>query len=213
MLNLRGLLAEAESMGELKAITQPIDWDEEMGALNYMVAQREDSPVLWFQNIRDARYGSTAVFNLFGMGKDRIALSLGLPQRPPAHETWFRNVRAMHALCTEFGIPYVQVLQPILGFGRYHPTAAEDQMLRKVDGVWGGFYTKMISDFYPKATQECKKLKYCLDLTDLFENRTGVFLDPRHVIPEGHQIEAEAIFAHLKKTGTFQPRPQRLSER
>jgi len=80
MLTLRQLLTEAESMGELKTITQPIDWDEEMGALNYMVAQREDSPTLWFKNIRDAQYGSSAVFNLFGMGKDRIALSLGLPK-------------------------------------------------------------------------------------------------------------------------------------
>jgi 4-hydroxy-3-polyprenylbenzoate decarboxylase len=80
MLTLRQLLTEAEAMGELKTITQPIDWDEEMGALNYMVAQREDSPTLWFKNIRDAQYGSSAVFNLFGMGKDRIALSLGLPK-------------------------------------------------------------------------------------------------------------------------------------
>ena len=45
MLSLRQLLAEAESMGEMKAITQPIDWDEEMGALNYMVAHRENAPV------------------------------------------------------------------------------------------------------------------------------------------------------------------------
>ncbi len=84
MLTLRDLLGEAQSMGELKAITQPIDWNEEMGALNYMVAQREDSPpVLWFKNIKDAGYGSSAVFNLFGMGKDRIALSLGLPKGQP----------------------------------------------------------------------------------------------------------------------------------
>ncbi|MBI3935318.1 MAG: UbiD family decarboxylase [Acidobacteria bacterium] len=78
MLTLRQLLAESESMGQLKKITAGIDWDEEMSALNYMVAQREDSPVLWFQNIRDAQYGSTAVFNMFGMGKDRIAMALGL---------------------------------------------------------------------------------------------------------------------------------------
>ena len=80
MLTLRELLNESESMGQLKKITQKIDWDEEMGALNYMVAQKEDAPVLWFQNVRDAKYGSTAVFNLFGTGKDRIALSLGLPK-------------------------------------------------------------------------------------------------------------------------------------
>lgn len=80
MLTLRQLLSESESMGQLKKITQRIDWDEEMGALNYMVAQREDSPILWFQNVRDAKYGSSAVFNLFSMAKDRIALSLGLPK-------------------------------------------------------------------------------------------------------------------------------------
>ncbi|MBI4478966.1 MAG: UbiD family decarboxylase [Acidobacteria bacterium] len=78
MLTLRQFLSESESMGQLKKISQRIDWDEEMGALNYMVAQREDSPVLWFQNVRDAKYGSSAVFNLFSMAKDRVAMSLGL---------------------------------------------------------------------------------------------------------------------------------------
>ena len=80
MLSLRQLLDESQSMGELKEIAQSVDWCEEMSGLNYMVAQRQDAPVLWFKNIQDARYGSTAVFNLFGTGKDRIALSLGLPK-------------------------------------------------------------------------------------------------------------------------------------
>jgi UbiD family decarboxylase len=78
MLTTRQLLSECEKMGQLKKITAPIDWDEEMGALDYMVAQREDAPLLWFQNVKDAKYGATAIFNQFGMGKDRIALSLGL---------------------------------------------------------------------------------------------------------------------------------------
>ena len=82
MLSLRQLLDESRSMGELKEITQPMDWCEEMSGLNYMVAQRENAPVLWFKNVKDARYGSTAVFNLFGTGKDRIALSLGTPEGP-----------------------------------------------------------------------------------------------------------------------------------
>jgi 4-hydroxy-3-polyprenylbenzoate decarboxylase len=86
MLSLRGLLQQSEALGQLKRITQPMDWDEELGALNYMVAQRDDAPVLWFQNVRDACYGSSAVFNLFGTGKDRLALSLGLPQGHTARE-------------------------------------------------------------------------------------------------------------------------------
>ena len=80
MLSLRQLLEESRSIGALKEITQPVDWCEEMNGLNYLVAHRENAPVLWFQNIKDARYGSTAVFNLFGTGKERIAASLSLPK-------------------------------------------------------------------------------------------------------------------------------------
>ena len=78
LLTLRQLLSESEALGQLKVIHQPIDWDEEMSTLNYMVAQKENAPVLWFKNIKDAAYGSSAVFNLFGTGQDRIALGLGL---------------------------------------------------------------------------------------------------------------------------------------
>ncbi len=80
MLTIRELLKESEAMGQLKKISQPVDWDEEMGALNYMVAQRENAPVLWFENVRDAKHGATTVMNLFGTGKDRVALSMGLPK-------------------------------------------------------------------------------------------------------------------------------------
>jgi UbiD family decarboxylase len=79
VLSLRQLLREVESFGELKVIPQLVDWDEEMGALNYLVAQEENAPVLWFKNVKDADYGSSAVFNLFGTGKNRIAMSLGHP--------------------------------------------------------------------------------------------------------------------------------------
>ncbi|MBI4442939.1 MAG: UbiD family decarboxylase [Acidobacteria bacterium] len=78
LLTLRQLLSETEALGQLKVINQPIDWNEEMSTLNYMVAQKENAPVLWFKNIKDAAYGSSAVFNLFGTGQDRIALGLGL---------------------------------------------------------------------------------------------------------------------------------------
>ena len=64
---------------ELKDEIDLLGLDEEMGALNYMVAQRENAPVLWFENVRDAKHGATTVMNLFGTGKDRVALAMGLP--------------------------------------------------------------------------------------------------------------------------------------
>ncbi|MBI4465054.1 MAG: UbiD family decarboxylase [Acidobacteria bacterium] len=87
MLTLRQFLSESDALGQLKVIPQPIDWDEEMSTLNFMVAQKENAPVLWFQNIKDAGYGSSAVFNMFGAeSKDRIALALGLKPGHSIHE-------------------------------------------------------------------------------------------------------------------------------
>ena len=115
MLSLRQLLEESRSIGELKEITQPVDWCEEMSGLNYLVAHRENAPVLWFQNIKDARYGSTPGFNLFWTGKERIAPNPRLPQgarslvvRKPQHGRFFpmghQVIQAAHFFAPVHGL-------------------------------------------------------------------------------------------------------------
>jgi UbiD family decarboxylase len=78
--DLRHWLKQVDEMGELKVISQPLDWNEETSALNYMVSQHEGSPALLLENIKGAAPGFRALYNLFGTSKERIATASGLPQ-------------------------------------------------------------------------------------------------------------------------------------
>lgn len=80
MHDLRHWLKQVDEMGELKVISQPLDWNEETSALNYMVSQHEGSPALLLENIKGAAPGFRALYNLFGTSKERIATASGLPQ-------------------------------------------------------------------------------------------------------------------------------------
>lgn len=77
--NLREWLAQVDEMGQLKHITEEIDWHLEMGALTYMVGKKMGSPALLFENIKGYSKDYRVLFNMLGTGKERIALALGLP--------------------------------------------------------------------------------------------------------------------------------------
>ena len=78
MKDLRDWLAVVEEAGQLHRVTEEVDWDEDLSAITYMVAQQEDSPVLMFENVKDARPGFSAVANLLGSNYERVALALRL---------------------------------------------------------------------------------------------------------------------------------------
>ena len=79
MEDLRNWLKQVDEMGELKVISQPLDWNEETSALDYMVSQHEGAPALLFENIKGAAPGFRALYNLFGTSKERIAAASGFP--------------------------------------------------------------------------------------------------------------------------------------
>ena len=44
MSDLRDWLASVECLGQLQRIAAPVDCDQELGAVNYLVASREGAP-------------------------------------------------------------------------------------------------------------------------------------------------------------------------
>ncbi len=79
MRDLRSWLAQVAERGELAVIAEELDWDEETSALNYIVGQREGSPALLYEKIKDSPPGFRSLYNVFGTGKDRFAAAVGLP--------------------------------------------------------------------------------------------------------------------------------------
>src|SRR5579862_4729061 len=94
--DLREWLTRVEELGELKRITKEVDWDEEMGAITYMVGKQEGGPALLFENIKGYPKGSARVlFNPFGSSKRRIAIALGEDPEMPMMDLIRANMRKL----------------------------------------------------------------------------------------------------------------------
>src|SRR5512139_14808 len=77
--DLRDWLDKVKAMGELKTITEEVDWDEELAAITYMVAKEKGGPALLFENVKGSPKGFRTLSNILGSSNRRIALTLGLP--------------------------------------------------------------------------------------------------------------------------------------
>jgi len=76
--DLRDWLEAIEAAGELARIAEPVDPDEEMGALTYIAAKRVGSPALLFEHPIGGE-GYRHLWNLLGSSTRRIALAMREP--------------------------------------------------------------------------------------------------------------------------------------
>lgn len=77
--DLREWLAQAQAIGELVEIDQPVDIEEEMSAIGYLVAKQKPSPTVLFNTpagFENSPIGARHLWNVYGPSVRRIALSL-----------------------------------------------------------------------------------------------------------------------------------------
>jgi UbiD family decarboxylase len=87
--DLREWLARVEQIGELVRVRQPVDRDEEMSAISYLVAKQQPSPAILFERARgfdNSRIGAKLLWNVLGPSLKRIALTLEEPTDTPTVE-------------------------------------------------------------------------------------------------------------------------------
>jgi UbiD family decarboxylase len=87
--DLRDWLERVDALGELVRIEQPVDWNEEMGAITYLVAKQTPSPAVLFERIRgyeNSPIGARSLWNLLGPSFKRIALTMEEPVDLPRLE-------------------------------------------------------------------------------------------------------------------------------
>src|SRR3972149_5324850 len=90
----RDWLQRVEGIGELLRVNQPVDRDEEMSAVSYLVAKKQPSPAVLFEPARgfeSSPIGARMLWNILGPSLKRIALTLEEPADMPAIEL----IRAM----------------------------------------------------------------------------------------------------------------------
>jgi UbiD family decarboxylase len=77
--DLRQWLAGVDEIGELIRVKEPVDWNEEMGAISYLLAKQSPSPAILFENPRgyeQSPVGAMLLWNILGPSFRRIALTL-----------------------------------------------------------------------------------------------------------------------------------------
>lgn len=87
--DLREWLDRAEGIHELIQIDKPVDRDEEMSAITYLVAKQNPSPAILFDNPRgyeDSPIGARMLWNILGPSPKRIALTIEEPPETPTLE-------------------------------------------------------------------------------------------------------------------------------
>lgn len=139
----------------------------------------------------------------------------GHPAEMKAEEVWEKNLRIMKAVSAEFGIRYLAVLQPIMGFGSYEPSPREEEMWEERSQRPRSDetpYHVALTQYYEAAQVRCRDLSYCADLTGIYAGKTDLYNDPRHPNPEGYGLLGEAIFNELKDRGLLIEPENRESE-
>jgi UbiD family decarboxylase len=87
--DLRDWLARVEDLGELVRVTEPVDRDEQMSAIAYLVAKQQPSPAVLFERARgfeSSPIGASLLWNVLGPSLRRIALTLEEPPDTPTVE-------------------------------------------------------------------------------------------------------------------------------
>jgi len=87
--DLREWLARVEEIGELIRVKQPVDRDEEMSAIAYLLAKQQPSPAVLFERASGfdkSPIGAQLLWNVLGPSIKRIALTLEEPADTPTVE-------------------------------------------------------------------------------------------------------------------------------
>jgi UbiD family decarboxylase len=87
--DLRDWLSRTQAIGELVHVNEPVDRDEEMSAIGYMLAKQKPSPAVLFENARgfdNAQPKARLLWNILGPSIKRIALTLEEDPETPTVE-------------------------------------------------------------------------------------------------------------------------------
>lgn len=150
--------------------------------------------------------------NLFALAKAALppqvravdGYSLGLPETITPAQHWRRNMVTANAICAAQGIAYCGLLQPVLGFGAYQPTQEESALLEERCRVYqaaGEDYLAALQRDYSEARQACGEVPACSDLTGIFDQASGVYLDTTHQNRSGVERLAREVLQVLRLRG------------
>ena len=104
------------------------------------------------------------------------------------------NARAMHALCTEYGVRYYLIFQPMIMNEKIRNGSFADSLIRE-DAVKESI--ERFKAFHKRFNEVKQEYPYMYDFTDIFQNEEDIFHDTCHVSEKGNEIIAGHVLELL----------------
>lgn len=124
--------------------------------------------------------------------------SCGFERQGTLAENWIRHMRIMHSICTEFGIAFFSMLQPMLGNKRDQLSVSEWEAALEGDrDSLGRDVLERTEAFLTDVREQLEKVHfdYIYDIADLFDTTDDVYIDVCHVTEKGNRLIAQKIFS------------------
>ena len=117
-------------------------------------------------------------------------LTAGLERKRTDVEYWINNQRKMYAVCKEFNIKFIGLLQPMI----FYQNLIEEDLLNLIvdSGITDNYMSQQ-----KRFIEEIKKLivnyQWITDLTSLFVNQTEMYYDSVHYSEKGNSLIAKEV--------------------
>ncbi len=112
-------------------------------------------------------------------------------------ENWIRHMRIMHAICQEYGIVFYGFLQPMLGAKKCILSRSEQEIVLNDDTDIMDRTGSFINEIKQVIIRD--SMSYIHDITDLFNECDGVYIDNCHVTEEGNKMIADKIYSIISQ--------------
>jgi hypothetical protein len=111
-----------------------------------------------------------------------------------AAERWEKNVIRINELVKTEGAKYYLFLQPTMGLNGIQSNPKIGSRDYELYKSIGNDYLSELNTFYFDVKQRCKKLTFCIDISDIAPPLGNYYNDPRHHNSSGNKIIADKIF-------------------
>lgn len=122
-----------------------------------------------------------------------IDYSIGIKNNDLPYKKWIKNMRMMYTVCSEFGVGFYSFLQPMVGEKGYElDGVALEYMLGDMNDIYG-----KTASFIENVRAEIKNYNYILDIADIFNGTSEIYIDGIHTTEQGNKLIAQAICANI----------------
>lgn len=134
---------------------------------------------------------------------------VGVVKKLTPGERWEANIRAMHSIAASMGAKYYVFLQPTMALEGTQSVLSSDESSKDYKMLKGlldnqatkeGYakgYRDLLNSSYRDFRNRCKKIEFCIDISDTAPATGKNYNNPRHHNENGNKIIANTIFKKL----------------